>query len=511
MASGIIPGMVVSHVMFGEGTVVSVKGDTADVNFLNVGKKTVLSSYLKIVNANAKIGREIDERIYQYKKITYLNVVDFAIKIMSKRNQVKIKVLECVKIVRGEFGDDIPADFIIKAVDPILDIVFLKHLLKRQKRLTSNKSENIVYKKEAKEEPTIFESISDINDFECASMKEKFDTTIKLFFAREIIKYASNIKKPDPVNILYLRSVSESILNVLLKQMSINFFYNDSEKGNPPFYTTIFNYIQDNKLTDNETQQSVDLIGRYLSSMIINQFLIVNGKRSNKIYLIDKNNNLLFSPEFIKFLNKKGAALDKRIVNRIKYFFSKNNEYSSQLQHYIDYLGKDDVPTKEIILKFEYEENLKELSKELTDDLILKNDFKALMKKHGIPTNENYFKMCMARIDYTLRSKRIILRNKYKSVTAYYREQALKGDVYRYSNPYNLDEYDIIIKSLISNLDLIDVGYGVYITKTNMIKNGITDTVIERFKKDIVDVVKKARFISLREVMEIMNDDKVVQ
>lgn len=515
MASNIVPGVIVRHVAFGEGTVVSVKNDIADVNFLNFGKKTVLLTYLKIVDSSVRTTTDAAKttEIKPDFKVDSLSIIRFVIDTMTKYKMTKMKTIQCVKAVREHFGDNVPADFIISTVDPIFDIVFCKHLIKREKKIASSKADNktAVIKSNVQQVTINFPAIEDIDDFECACMKEKFDTTVKLFFAREIIKYAQLIKKPDPINVLYLKDLSNSLLNVFLRQMSINFFYNDVEKANPPFYRIIFNFIQDNKLSDSQKEESLRLINTYLITMIINQFLIVDGKRSNRIYLLDKNNNLLFSFQFIKLLKKKGESLDKRIINRLKYFISKNNDYSSQLQHYIDYLGKDDEPAKDIILKFEYQSNLEELSKELVEDLILKNDFKALMKKYKIPTNENYFKMCMARIDYTLRSKRIILKNKYKSVTAYYREQVLKEEIYRYSNPYNLDEYDTIIKNLISNLDMIDVGYGVYITRTNMIKNGLTDEAIEHFKTRVVEIVNRIRFICLRELMDFMKEDKVVQ
>lgn len=514
MVKKIVPGVIVRHITFGEGTVVSINNDVADVNFLNFGKKTVLLTYLKIVDSEIESfdhakSTEIKAEI----KITSLLVVKYIIEFMSKNKMTKMKTNQCVNLIREHFGKEIPADFILQSVDPVFDLILYKNLIEREKRLSISKTDNkvLVIKSNSNDVGIKFAEINDIDDFERACMKEKFDTTVKLFFAREIIRFASNIKKPDAVNVLYLKNICESLLNVFLRQMSINHFYNDVDRKNPSFYAPIFGFIQDNKLSEYQKEESLKMISTYLTRMIINQFLIVNGARSSKIYLLDKNNNLLFGPQFIKLLNKKGKSLDRRIVNRIKYFMSKNNDYSSQLQHYVDFLGKDEAPTKEIILKFEYENNLNNLSKELIEDLILKSDFKALMKKYGIPTNENYFKMCMARIDYTLRSKKLILRNKYKTITAYYREQALKGDIYRYSNPYNLDEYDLIIRNLMLNLDLIDVGYGVYITRTNMVKNGITDEVIKKFQKRVVEIVNKTRFISLREVMDFMKDDKVIQ
>ena len=514
MSDRIVSGTIVRHIVFGEGTVISVKNDAANVNFLNFGKKTVLTSYLKVISESVNVFELTRQKeVATPFKINSLTIVDFILAYMEKHNTTKMKSTQCVKMVREQYGEDVPAKAIIDAVDPIFDIVFYKHLVKRKKNLNSNKSENKVTEvtPNVKSLAIEFPVIQNIDDFELACMKEKFDTTIKLFFAREIINFALKIGKPDPINIFLLRDMAENILNVLLRQMSINYFYNDTMRNNPPFYDTVFNFIQDNELSQHQKDESLRLIEDYLKRIVINQFLIVNGQRSENIYLIDKNYNLLFSPTFIKLLSKKGTSLDKRIVSRLKYFISKNNDYSSQLQHYIDYLGKDDIATKDIILKFEYENNLNELSKDLKDDLILKNDFKALMKKYGIPTNENYFKMCMARIDYTLRSKRIILRNKYKSVTAFYREQVLKEDIYRYSNPYNLDEYDIIIKGLLNNFYLIDVGYGVYLTRTNMVKNGLTDDVINDFKQKVIDIVQKTRFICLRELMSFMKDNKVVQ
>lgn len=512
MITNIAPGVTVRHVTFGDGTVIAVKNDVADVSFLNFGKKTVLLTYLKVVDSDV-LSFETTKKteIKPGFKVDSLSIIRFVIDTMLKRRMLKMKTIQCVRFVREHFGDNIPADFIINAVNPIFDVVLYKYLVNRETELSKSNNKELVIESNAERLAINLPTVDNVDDFECACMKEKFDSTVKLFFAREIIKYSLSIKKPNRINVLYLDSVVDSLLRVLLNQMSINYFYNETDRGNPQFYDVIFDYIQDNKLSDFQKEESLKLIKRYLATMIVNQFLIVNGKRSNEIYFLDKNNNLLFGSNFIQCLNKIGGSLDKRIVNRLKYFISKNNDYTSQLQHYLDYLGKHEEQTKDIILKFEYQSNLDKLSKELVEDLILKSDFKALMKKYKIPISENYFKMCMARIDYTLRTKQLILKNKYKTLTSYYREQVLKEEVYRYSNPYNLDEYDVIIKNLLSNLDMIDVGYGVYITKTNMIKNGLTDEAIEKFKNKVVETVNKMRFICLRELMNFIKDDKVVQ
>ena len=272
----------------------------------------------------------------------------------------------------------------------------------------------------------------------------------------------------------------------------------------------IYSYIQNNTLLIDQRAESFRMIYVYIKSLIIHQFLVIDGKKSDEVYQLDEDGNLYFGRQFIAFLKKKGDSLDKRIVNRIKYFLSKNNDLSPQLQHYLDFFSKDQYCTKDMVLKFEYEDNLLRLKTELRDDLFLKNDFKLLMKKYGIPVSEKYFKMCMARIDYTLRTKQIILKNKYKTLTSYYRDQVLQEEVYRYSNPYNLDEYDNALKSLNYNLDIIDVGYGVYITKTNMIRNGITDDVIAAFREKVIKSIKQFKFMSLQELMNFLKDDKVV-
>ena len=499
-------GTAVRHATFGDGIVIFIQRDVAEVNFLNVGKKTVLISFLKA------IGKKYETVDADEKTITNLDIVSFLVLYMSAHKLTKMKNNQCVQIIRDEYHFNIPADFIIQAINPILDTVFLKNLQERKSELFSNKSKNQYYKMAEKkiQKTFIFKPIQNIDAFERICIKEKFESTIKLFFAREIIRFVLSSKSSDPVHILRLKDVTESLLNVLLYQMSIGFFYNDIGRNNPRLYGSIYYYIQNNTLLSSNRAESFKLVDVYLRTLVINQFLIVNGEKCDEVYQLDEEGNLYFGRQFVTLLKKKGESLDKRIVNRIKYFLSKNNDSSPQLQHYLDFFNKDQYCTKDLILNFEYEGNLSRLSKELRDDLILKNDFKNLMKKYGIPTTEKYFKMCMARIDYTLRTKRIILKNKYKTLTAYYREQALKEDVYRYSNPHNLDEYDIALKSLNYNLDIIDVGYGVYITRTNMIRNGLTDEVILAFKEKVVKTVQKMKFISLQELMDFLKDDKVV-
>jgi len=517
MRDSLKPGTIVKHMAFGKGVIKAIRDDVADVIFCDFGKKTVLVSYLRSLDSSIfedSRPSSLDQIIIKPKvEISTLQVVKFLKDYLLQHKAKQIKINEALKLIRSELNEEIPADFAMISLDPIFNAVNINSLIEKESKILSNEIKNdiCVIDSNISDVCTSLPTIENLDDFELACIKEKIDSTVQLFFAKEIIKFALSIEKPSRVNVLFLTDIAESILNIFLKQMSIGYFCNEAGKRNPLFYNVVHGYIQDNELSDDEKNDSLRYIKAYLVSNVIDKFCIIGGRRSKNIYLTDKNKNLVFGESFVKLAHQSGESLDKRLTNRIRYFMAKNNCPSSQLQHYLGILGKSESDSENLILKFQYQTNLNKLSMELNDDLIPKDVFLKLMGKYEIPTTEGYFEMCVARIDYTLRSKRILLSNKYSSLTSYYRSQVLKEDVYRYSNPYNLDEYDSILKSLLANLDIIDVGYGVYVTKTNMTKNGILDWVIDDFKHSVVDYVSQMRFVSLQELIDHFKNNKIVE
>ena len=509
MISPLKVGDTVKNKVFGKGTVLSVGGETALVDFLNFGRKTISRSYLEVCQSPSEF---FDFGVDLISGISFLDIVEALVDYMQSKKMYEMRVNDCVRTVQTLLSEEIISSFIIEAIEPVFTTVILKNLLSRKNFLITNPRENKIFTQEQEKQEFDFPIISDLSDFERSCIKEKFWTTVTLFFGREIIHWAENLKNVAPINRLTLKEMSGRILQVFLRQMSIGYFYNSngSDKTNPDFYGKIYSYIQDNELSKTQKEDSLRLIGYYLATFVISQFRVVGGKKSNQMYVIGKNNDMYFPQSFINLIKADKGSLDRRIANRIKYFLSKNNKPSSKLQHYLDFFDSN-AGSKDFILKFQYESELSKLKKMLNEEILLKDDFIELMKKFNIPTDQNNFDLCMSRIDYTVRSKKLILSNKYKSITSYYRTKILEDDVYRYSNPFNLDEYDLILKTLLNELAIIEVSPGLYLTKTNMERNGIFAEDIQDFQDFVLYFVEKNKFTSLQKIMDEIGSDKVVE
>ena len=132
------------------------------------------------------------------------------------------------------------------------------------------------------------------------------------------------------------------------------------------------------------------------------------------------------------------------------------------------------------------------------------------MIKYDIPATKENFKQCLDRVDYRLKTKTIILKNIYPTLKAYFKVKIPDEDIYRYSNPENLDEYDNIIKALNDELYLLEVERGVYLTYYNLERNGITESVIHRFQSKVRELGKKTVFFSIDEIKHEFSKDPVV-
>lgn len=525
-------GTKVFHKTFGEGVILNLYSDYADVNFYKFGKKSIIYRVLsetpfeteptKEVIANKPCTTEIQKQTRCIiNKYTNLQIVETMISQMEHIKCKRIKTNEAIKFIQSTLSYDLTNNDVKKSLDSNDDYVFLKHIKKFAKKIKGKKAplETFKFEKILKEEPTnipakeepneVDKKIITIDDFVDASMREPFYSSCKLFFARSIIRFAQyNTKKEDQI-IFNLDDIAREMLNSFLYQISVGVFKNNSYGNQPPFYDQVKESVEDNHLSKEEENDLLSSVQNYLRDNIIQQFLILDGKISKDIYKIDENGNLIFDYQFIKLLEKDSASLDRRILSRLTYFINKLNENSNQVKAYSKSLFNG-LDRKEFVLKFEYDENLDELKEDLVEDLYLKNDFKQLMKKHGIPSTEQYLKMCLDRLDYSLKTKRIILKAKYSNLKSYYKEKICDEEIYRYSNPLNLDEYDTALKYLMNDLYLIEVGNGVYLTRKNMEKNGIDEDKINEFHSLVERFGHKMSFFSLTELKEELNENIII-
>ena len=502
---------IVSHNYFGKGKVVALHKDFADVLFPKFGKKSIIYSAL-VKEADFK-----PKETSNIKTITQTEVIEFFIEYMNQRETRWVYFEWAYSICKARINQHLKEEDAKSALCASSGTVFLKQITHVLELIKKGKLTNKKYIIEEKNDTSLVppkkespkrEVTCSVDDFEKASIKESFYTTVKLFFARSIIKFAVG-RKDENIKTLFIKDIAKTIMDDFSYQISVGNFKNDLHSENPPFYSLLHDDILNNRLFESEKEKIIGIISDYLLEDIVGDFLLIDGEESQSIYSLDLNNNLLFTNGFLTKLKNASADLDKRIVNRIGYFITKNNDSNLAKAYYQNLLRHNDKNGP--VLKFDYNENLNLMKTALTEEIYLKSDFKKIMKEYGIPNTETYLRMCLDRIDYSQRTKHVILSSNYSTLKSYYREQVCKHDVYRYSNPLNIDEYDKTIKSLISDLVMIEVESGVYLTRTNMEKNGINDKTISEFNNKVLDFGKKHLFFSLKEFMEQYPEDTVVE
>lgn len=154
---------------------------------------------------------------------------------------------------------------------------------------------------------------------------------------------------------------------------------------------------------------------------------------------------------------------------------------------------------------------IKSLKSQLDKEIYLVDDYKQILKKNNILINRKSFEKSLESLCFYQRTKRIILKNKYRSIKEFFKTEILKNEVYRYSNPLNLYEYDDCLKALNKELLILDVGNGVYLTKKNMEKNGINNSVINSFKKELRTFGKNEKIFSYSQICNKFYENKVIQ
>ena len=497
----------VTNKIFGDGVVTAVYSDNAQVDFHRFGTKKILFSALTPIKQITVNLSDVPKDINNYSIIVHI------IAQMEKNNVFKMSISECFLTCADRFKSKATHVFITQSLEPSYGYVYKKHLINLLQKI-QNKTLKIVFQNEnfsPKTTPVqhFKKEILSIDDFESACISEDFYSTVKLFYARCIVELLNSAPKKEFT--VKISKISEMLFNHYLYQISVGHFYNSVNKNNPDFVETIYSDVQNGIYDLSLKANYVKLISDYLTKNVLNQFLVVKGKQSPNIYCV-LDNSIVFSEVFLKLYKankKKALSFDGRLINRIAYFMNINNKNTELVLAYTKSLNKE-PEKKPYVLKFEYNEELMIMEDDLKEDLYLKNDFKELMKKYGIPSTEVYLKACLDRINYSLKTKRIILKSSYPTLKSYYRELVSKTEVYYYSNPLNLDEYDVILKSLMNDLYLIEVDRGVYLTRKNMERNGIDSNAIFYFSSYVESRVRKESYCSLAKIIDGMTDNPIV-
>lgn len=487
----------VKHFKFGRGVVICNCGGYANVDFYNFGKKSIMLEALSLVE---------DESIND-SSLSKLQLINTVIDILTENRKAWMRLYDLTPTIYKRVAVQLTKKQLIEHLDVTAsdEIVFKNRLLDVRNNLLKNgdttievAGESIGKIKESKSK-TPHENYE---DFQTVCTKLRVTDSSQVFFARFILHLADEHRTATKAS---LNNISEYILNAYLYQISIGFMYNSEDNTNNPFYRAVENVYQN--LGDAAIyKKALAEVYNYVKNHVIHQFLLSKECKYHFYHVND--DQLIFPTSFLSYVVVDSKKIDKQLVNKLSYFLTVNNPNNVAVPAYVSDLKSGEDLSGKKIEKFEYTNELNNMRGYLTKDIYTRAEFKAIMSKFKIPFKN--MKKCLDRLDYRLRTKEIILKSIYPNTKAYLKS-SIKDDVYRYSNPYNLDEYDRILRNLNDELFLIEVDSGVYLTEHNLRRNGISENVIKKFHSRVKSLGKNLTFFSVAEIKKEFPFDEVVQ
>ncbi len=158
-----------------------------------------------------------------------------------------------------------------------------------------------------------------------------------------------------------------------------------------------------------------------------------------------------------------------------------------------------------------YNEKLDRLSELLFEDIYLIDDFRFYLQKNRIPLDDKIIEYALYYLGYRMRTKEIVLRNKWSSVEKYFENEVCKCDKYFYNNKFNLQIYNDIIKRLEKKMVLFETSPGVYITQRLMKKLGINKYTLKYFQDDIISIGNRVSFFTVKNICKEIPNNKIIE
>lgn len=490
-------GSRVSHLSFGEGTVVEIQQDFVVVDFDKFGRKNMISSFLE---ETATFQKNIEkDTIFKTKddnKIRDEEILNFLIYYYEKNDTKYLSIDDCKRIVYKEFGYNIrTGKELEKLVEPYNGQVFYKHLLSIKHK--SKKVGRPPLKKE-----TIKKVVSDEAFFlaKCHS-----DSYLDLLICRYIIKKSK--ESEDAYTRKMTVNVDDFVRFFVKSLLFIRTYGNiqiDVEESFNYDYSFLESAISQSSFLDNNEYVSLaKKIANYLY-----RFPIVGSDKFDSLFeYIYENKLIVISNTLLEVVRKKNSVFLNKCITRQKQVIKSLNR-SINLLTIFDAIDKK-IDERKFTNKFEYDDELVELVADIDFEACPKQHFKSLMSKHKIPVNDRLFLMCLRRLNLQCK-KNVVYPDSFNKPSDYFEHFILKDEIHRYSNPMNIGEYDLTLKKMEKKLEIIEFEPGVYLTKKNLEKSGIDSKTIKLFQNKIVELGKKHLFFSYNEIYNELSDDDVV-
>ncbi len=158
-----------------------------------------------------------------------------------------------------------------------------------------------------------------------------------------------------------------------------------------------------------------------------------------------------------------------------------------------------------------YNEKLDKLSDFMHEDIYPIEKFKFYLKKNDIPRDESVIEYSLFYLGYRMRTKEVILHNKWSSIEDYFENEVSQYDRYFYHNKYNIEIYDDILKRLEKKMVLFEASPGIYITQRLMKKLGINTYTLNYFYDEINKIGEGFNIFSSKQVTEILTNNKIIE
>ena len=248
-------------------------------------------------------------------------------------------------------------------------------------------------------------------------------------------------------------------------------------------------------------------------------------KTYNAIIRIMELNNLKFAPfiEICKIL-KRDDFFTKFSERDLKLLLEPSNGmiYLQHIKKLRDF-DLNFISENKVKLNNKYKDEFKEINRkkylEIFSDIFDNADTEIysldnlvrLFHKKNVKLDINRFCLDIKKTNYKILTSNIICLKSIYSLDEFLKARILSNEICRYSNPWDIKEYDDALSKLEKENKILKVDNGVYVTSKLMAKEGINKYSITRFHSKLDNFAAKHDYFSYENIFNSLEDDAVVK
>ncbi len=490
----------VEHPTFGKGKIMAIEYDVATVAFDSVGTKNITLSFLSTSKSYDDRG-PLKANIEKEQIISDVELLAFLIYVFEEKNATEMTFSDIKDEVFQEYGySAFSLDDIKRIVEPRMGIVFYNNLVMKHNRI--NKTGNNIYRKNTFLDPEDF-FIS-----KCSLVRNEDLTYVDVIISRFLIKTISDLETaPHSRIIIDVKKLVKFIANSLMfvKAFPPNgarLVVKDIESILDFDLIKVTSYLNDKNEGQYEYADFFKYISAYILKYKISGFCICDTFYDYQ----EKNNIIVIGLPLVKEIHNNSKDYENRCLESMVSLIEGTKEIKTIFKTEL----KKKTDERLFTNRFEYDNELKNLEKEMIFEVCTKNQFTEMMKKHNIPTINRFFDHCLKKLGLKHKDG-IVYPEGYKTLKDFYIKKILSEEVHHYSNPMAVDEYDKVLRKLEKRLEIIEFEKGLFITKTKLEKGGINKEAIESFQRKIYSVASTFDYFSFKHIYQNLQKDPIVE